>query len=292
MSHADRPPNARSTCSVLIVGIDEWGTAVTGAIGLILLFGAAIVRFVWRKARIALYLFIAGYIVFLPIRLWFFQFELRIRGSSISLAYIVEVVIIQIILFGILPLFVSCFFRFRPLLTGILLAYVLSLLLQFFSYAYWTYGTKQNFNVSLSHLDSFYFALGTLTTAGTGSISATSETARGYQALQMGLDIVLVGFVVVVILARYTTLLSKSTQPGVASETPTSLTPPKEANTNKIVTPPPEKAEPAHPALPGMSEDDSGPDQIVTPPPEEAEPAHPALPGMSEDDSGPDQSAV
>jgi hypothetical protein len=153
----------------------------------------------------------AFYILFFPIRLWFFQFELTGRGS-IGVVYIMEVVAVQLILGGIVPLVVSCFFRFRPVVTGLLLAYVLSLLLQFFSYVYWTYGTKQDFNIDLSHLDSFYFALGTLTTAGTGNISAISETSRGYQTLQVALDLALVSFVVVVIMARYTGLLSNRPQ--------------------------------------------------------------------------------
>ena len=101
------------------------------------------------------------------------------------------------------------FHRFRPGLTALLLAYILSLLLQFFSYAYWSYGTTRNFSASLSHLDSFYFALGTLTTAGTGNIAATSETARGLQTLQMGLDVVIVGFALALVLARYANLLPR-----------------------------------------------------------------------------------
>ena len=200
----------RSAVSVLIVNIDEWGNAVTLAVCFVCLIGA-IVMYAKHKRRIAAYLALVAYLLFLPVRLWFFQFELTVRGS-IGVAYISEVVVVQLILGGIVPLVVSCFYRFRPILTGLLLAYVLSLLLQFFSYAYWTYGTKQNFTISLSHLDSFYFALGTLTTAGTGTISAISETSRGYQTLQMALDLALVGFVVVVIMARYVSLLSSRTQ--------------------------------------------------------------------------------
>ena len=52
-------------------------------------------------------------------------------------------------------------------------------------------------------------ALGTLTAAGTGNISAISETARGIQSLQMVLDLVIIGFVAALILARYSNLLSR-----------------------------------------------------------------------------------
>jgi hypothetical protein len=201
-----RPVSGR----VQLVDIDEWGNAATSAVSFVCFIGA-VLMYARRKRRMAAYLAVVTFILFFPIRLWFFQFELTVRGS-IGVAYILEVVVFQLVLCGIAPLIVSCFFRFKPVLTAVLLAYVLSLLLQFFSYAYWTYGTKQNFNISLSHLDSFYFALGTFTTAGTGTISATSETSRGYQTMQMAFDLALVGFVVVVILARYVNLLSDRSQ--------------------------------------------------------------------------------
>jgi hypothetical protein len=93
--------------------------------------------------------------------------------------------------------------------TAVVLLYIFSLLLQLFSYIYWSYGTTKNFSMNLSHLDSFYLALGTLTTAGTGAISATSETARGIQTLQIGLDLIFVGIVVSLVLARYSNLLNR-----------------------------------------------------------------------------------
>ncbi|MBO0808091.1 MAG: two pore domain potassium channel family protein [Actinobacteria bacterium] len=70
-----------------------------------------------------------------------------------------------------------------------------------------TAGTTRNFTIRLSHLDSFYFALGTLSTAGTGNISAISETTRRLQAAQMGVDLILIGFVVTLFLARYSALV-------------------------------------------------------------------------------------
>lgn len=243
--------------TVFAMGIDEWGNAVTSVISLVLLIAAVVMLF-QRKRRVAAYLATAFYLLFFPIRLWFFQFELTQRGQ-LGVAYIVEVVVIQIILGGLVPLVVSCFFRFRPLLTGLLLAYVLSLLLQFFSYAYWTYGTTPNFNASLSHLDSFYFALGTLTTAGTGSISATSELARGYQTLQMGLDIALIGFVAVVVLARYSALLNASrpaTAEGVAGP---SMPDGGHAATGTEVQPP----ETLNPVLSPKPEDEAGDGELA-----------------------------
>jgi hypothetical protein len=49
-----------------------------------------------------------------------------------------------------------------------------------------------------------------LTTAGSGAITANSEAARQIQAAQLGLDLLLIGFAVTVILARYTNLLSRA----------------------------------------------------------------------------------
>jgi hypothetical protein len=76
--------------------------------------------------------------------------------------------------------------------------------LAFFSALYWSYGTSSNFNVPLTHFDALYFALGTLSTAGTGTINATSELARGLQAAQMTLDLALVVFALGLVVARFT----------------------------------------------------------------------------------------
>jgi hypothetical protein len=69
--------------------------------------------------------------------------------------------------------------------------YAVSQVLQYFSYLCWSVGSALNFNQPLTHLDSLYFALGTLTTAGTGNLVATSEAARRLQTVQMALDFVL-----------------------------------------------------------------------------------------------------
>jgi hypothetical protein len=200
--------------------MDQWGTFVTGLLGFAL-FAAVLVALVVRRWRVAGYLAIAGYIMFWPIHLWFWQFEL-IRRAPLPHWYFWSAV--QGVLLGIVPLVWFCFRRFRPVMTALFLAFALSQLLQFFSYMYWSYGTTNNFSIRLSHLDSFYFALGTLTTAGTGNVSATSEITRGLQTLQMGFDLVLFGFVVTLILARYSTLLNRSQMPSgdiaVAKPTP------------------------------------------------------------------------
>jgi Ion channel len=201
--------------------MDQWGTLVTGLSGFAF-FVAAIVALVLRKWRLAGYLAVTGYILLWPIHLWFWQFELPERAPLPHWYFWSAVQ--QIVLGGIAPLIWFCFRRFRPVVTALFLAYVLSLLLQLFSYMYWAYGTTRNFSIRLSHLDSFYFALGTLTTAGTGNISAISETARRLQTLQMGLDLVLIGFVVALALARYSNLLNRP-QVGLARDNAMTATP-------------------------------------------------------------------
>jgi Ion channel len=146
------------------------------------------------------------YVCWFPIHLWFWKPAL-IDPSPVGSTYIGEA-IIQISL-PLIGLIASCFFRFRPVLTVVLIVCLFSLVLQLFSYIYWSYGSTQNFSIRLSHLDSFYFALGTLTTAGTGSISVVSETARGLQTLQMGPDLILVIFAVALVVARYSSLFDR-----------------------------------------------------------------------------------
>jgi hypothetical protein len=59
-----------------------------------------------------------------------------------------------------------------------------------FSFAYWYAGGGNEFNATLSRLDAVYFAVGTLSTAGTGSITAEHALARGLVTGQMVVDLV------------------------------------------------------------------------------------------------------
>lgn len=85
-----------------------------------------------------------------------------------------------------------------------------------FSVLYWSYGSTVNFTVSLSRLDAVYFMLGTLTTAGTGNISAISEASRYVQSLQMFLDLALMVFAAGLLIARFTT--SRESRPSDGGE--------------------------------------------------------------------------
>lgn len=179
---------------------------------------ASITQFARRKWRLGRYFALTAYILLWPVKLWFWQFEL-IGPRDLPHWYVGNAV--QQLMFAIVALAYVCFYRFRPVLTALVLAYVFSLLLQLFSYMYWSYGTTNNFNITLSHLDAFYFTLGTLTTAGTGNIAAISETTRGLQTLQMAFGWALIGFVVVLILTRYSNLLDRPRQSSVQDNTMT-----------------------------------------------------------------------
>jgi Ion channel len=85
---------------------------------------------------------------------------------------------------------------------ALMLLFGFALLVGNFSILYWNYGTTGNFTEHLTRLDAVYFAIGTLTTAGTGNVSAVSQLARGLQALQMALDIGFLVFVVALAVAE------------------------------------------------------------------------------------------
>jgi uncharacterized membrane protein len=83
---------------------------------------------------------------------------------------------------------------------------VISNTLAAFTGVYYNIGNNGNFSVKLTHLDSVYVALGTATTAGTGSIAAQTDTARLVQTIQMGTDFVIIGIVLTVAI---TAIMSK-----------------------------------------------------------------------------------
>jgi hypothetical protein len=93
--------------------------------------------------------------------------------------------------------------------TGLVLAYGFAVLLETFTLVYWSHGTSRDFSIPLSHFDAFYFALGTLAT-GTGNVSAISEASRRIQTTQMVIDLVFIGFIVALLLARYSTLFDRT----------------------------------------------------------------------------------
>jgi len=77
-------------------------------------------------------------------------------------------------------------------LTSTLLLCIFSGIVLSFANMYWHYGTGQNFSITLSRLDAIYFALGTLTTAGTGAIYAKSQVVIGIVSWQIVIDLLFV----------------------------------------------------------------------------------------------------
>jgi hypothetical protein len=86
---------------------------------------------------------------------------------------------------------------------AVMVGSTISCLLGLFSGLYWSIGTHDNFSHALTKLDAIYFAVGTLSTAGTGNISATSQQARLIQTTEMLLSMVVVLFVLGVAVARF-----------------------------------------------------------------------------------------
>jgi hypothetical protein len=84
--------------------------------------------------------------------------------------------------------------------SDIFLAVVLSLvnIVTWFTFAYHSVGKDNNFSGKLTHLDALYFALGTLTTAGTGSVAPTSSLSRGLVSVQMIVDLIFLAGIVVI----------------------------------------------------------------------------------------------
>jgi hypothetical protein len=166
-----------------------------------------------RKLEVSVFLALVAFII-LPI-----GFGFRIAGettrapgrsSLTGAAYLV-------IFLAILPLiWLAASKRFRPVVTALVLASGFAILLETFALVYWSHGTSRNFSIPLSHFDAFYFALGTLTT-GTGNISAMSEASRRIQTTQLVIDLVFIGFIVALLMARYSTLFDRP-PPGPTGE--------------------------------------------------------------------------
>jgi Ion channel len=121
--------------------------------------------------------------------LWFNFFYFS-QGTFTGLYVIIPSVITII---GITYVLISVIRSVSMPETALMLLFGFSSLVGNFSILYWNYGSPVNFTEYLTRLDAVYFAVGTLTTAGTGNVSAVSQLARGLQALQMALDI---GFIV------------------------------------------------------------------------------------------------
>lgn len=80
---------------------------------------------------------------------------------------------------------------------------VVSMILGNFAQIYWGYGTDGNFNEHITRFRAVYFAIGTLSTAGTGNIVAISTAAQATQMAQQVVDLLLLAFGVGALVARF-----------------------------------------------------------------------------------------
>jgi hypothetical protein len=139
---------------------------------------------------------------------WFWLQFLLFTNINAQGHHVIDIYVEIAVYILTLSLFISgsiAMARSRNINLGIAGAFFMSVfffLVGNFSYVYWSFGSTANFSVSLTRLDAIYFAIGTLTTAGTGNINATSELMRGIQALQMVLDVGLVVVALGVLVAR------------------------------------------------------------------------------------------
>lgn len=90
------------------------------------------------------------------------------------------------------------------------LIYFLMTFVFVFSVIYWNFGSNENFNIRLTRLDSVYFTVGTLSTAGTGNLVAISELARTVQLVQMVLDLGFLLLAVTLVVTRLSTFRIRS----------------------------------------------------------------------------------
>jgi len=167
-----------------------------------------------KNAKWPIGLLILGTLI-LQAYLWGNFFVQRQRAPDGAASITVDAVVTIV---GITSIIALCRIKGALLTAFFQLISTLLLVVINFSYLYWNYGSRANFNIDLSRLDAIYFALGTLSTAGTGNITAISETARGLQSLQMALDLGLVLFAVGLVLGRFSsaseqTLCSCSLKP-------------------------------------------------------------------------------
>ena len=129
---------------------------------------------------------------------------LAIRPESRHALAVSSPVPLLVNILTLIPLVYYCgLSKKAPLWLQILaVVYTFSMIVNFFSARYWAIGTSRNFSHPLTHLDSIYFTLGVLTTAGTSPLSATSQSAIGWVTAQFLVDLAFLTGGVALVLAN------------------------------------------------------------------------------------------
>jgi hypothetical protein len=148
-----------------------------------------------------------GALYLAPVGYWLILFRAR-RVIDFSNVWHVAILFMEILLPTVLVIGVAIWMsrtRHKALYGAFAATVVCAFLIvtAVFANLYWLIGTPANFGVELSKIDAIYFALGTLTTAGTGTIAPTSGLARGLVSGQMVLDFVFVAIAVTTAIARW-----------------------------------------------------------------------------------------
>jgi len=148
-----------------------------------------------------------GVLYLVPAAYWLMLFKAR-RITDFPKGWYVTVLVIEMLLPTIYAISIVIWMsRTRhKVLYGAFVATVVCVLLiitAVFANLYWLIGTPTNFGGELSKIDAIYFALGTLTTAGTGTIAPTSDLARGLVSGQMVLDFVFIATAVTIAVTRW-----------------------------------------------------------------------------------------
>jgi Ion channel len=180
---------------VIAVTANSSGALVAGRIIGLAFLGVGIWAYFGKKRRVWLTAVVVVFFAASAILAWIDQFHLAQRAPSVTYADVVPIANVAVAIALLIVM------RFRPIWTTLLVLYVFSELLLGFSPLYWNHGGEANFSKPLSHLDSLYFAVGTLSTAGTGSLSALTEAAKEIQTVQMFMDLPLTLFAVAIVIA-------------------------------------------------------------------------------------------
>ena len=152
-----------------------------------------------------------GFLLFAEAVLWLYYFLRASRGSSSSIhlghngdvSRIIEVVGATLLVAAVSVWVIKRISgRTGTLAEALGLAiFSVSVLVYTFATLYYEWGLA-NWSRSLSHVDALFIALGTLTTAGTGELQASTELAHCLLIVQMLVDILMFTGIVAVVTSR------------------------------------------------------------------------------------------
>ncbi|HEX4519016.1 MAG TPA: hypothetical protein VH063_05485 [Gaiellaceae bacterium] len=146
-------------------------------------------------------------LVFLAWSGWLLNRHRDLGGGMISLDVLVLLVWLTIGALALLDV--------RPFSRGFGIAFVaLFMLVGQFASIYLAYGSTRDWSTRLTRGDALFVSMGTFTTAGTGGITAVSETARLLMTIQMSLDVLATAVVLGLVVSRLSALARRESNAG------------------------------------------------------------------------------